>query len=163
MSHDGREVANFILDFCESEHLEITNLSLQKIVYFCHVWSLVQLKRPLVRHQFEAWQFGPVLQYLYRDFKDFDRTEIKARSKKLNPVTGTSEVVDYSFDQETEQLLRNVISFYGRRKAGTLVELTHVEGGPWHEVWNYEGDIKPGMKIENASISDYYSKVRAPF
>ena len=62
MSYDGRAVANFVLDFCDQHQRGITNLSLQKIVYFCHVWSLIEFDRPLVKQRFEAWQYGPVLQ-----------------------------------------------------------------------------------------------------
>jgi len=163
MSLDGRAVANFVLDVCEAEGRKVTNLALQKIVYFCHAWSLAQLGRPLVKHQFEAWQFGPVLQYLYRDFKAFDREPITSRAQKLNPVTGRSEVVSYEFDGETEDLLKRVISFYGRLSPGTLVELSHDKGGPWDTVWNHEGKVNPGMRIEDTLIGDYYAGVRVPF
>ena len=75
-AHDGRAIANFILDYCDSRGSRVTNLALLKLVYFCHVWSLIKLGRPLVRHKFEAWELGPVLPYLYRAFKKFDRAPI---------------------------------------------------------------------------------------
>jgi len=84
MVYDGREIANFILDFCDKKNVRVSNLALQKILYFCHVWSLVKLDRPLIRHQFEAWQFGPVLQYVYREFKDFEKQPITSRAYKLD-------------------------------------------------------------------------------
>ena len=62
MTHDGRAVANFVLDHVDSSGVLVTPLALQKIVYFCHVWSLIELRRPLIRHSFEAWEHGPVLQ-----------------------------------------------------------------------------------------------------
>ena len=70
MTHDGRAVANFVLDHTDRLGASLTNLSLQKLVYFCHVWSLIGLHKPLIRHSFEAWECGPVLQYLYREFKN---------------------------------------------------------------------------------------------
>ena len=76
IGYDGRSIANFVLDFCERNGRTVTNLSLQKIVYFCHVWSLIELGKPLIRHKFEAWEYGPVLPYLYREFKGFDRSPI---------------------------------------------------------------------------------------
>lgn len=163
MSHDGRAIANFVLDMCESEGIPQTNLSLQKIVYFCHAWTLTLLDKPLVKHKFEAWQFGPVLQYLYRDFKDFDREKISSRAMKLDPLTGERVVVKYNLEKETEDLLRKVVGFYAKRRAGTLVEMSHVEGGPWHAVWNHEGKIRPGMAIEDEDIRSYYSKRQVPF
>jgi uncharacterized phage-associated protein len=109
---DGRAVANFVLDFCEARGRHITNLSLQKIVYFCHVWSLIEFKKPLLKHHFEAWQYGPVLQYLYREFRNFDDRPISGRAKKIDPATGKREVVQYGFDADTETLLKRIVDFY---------------------------------------------------
>lgn len=163
MSLDGRAVANFTLDFCDAKGREISNLSLQKIVYFCHVWSLIELRRPLVKHLFEAWQFGPVLQYLYREFKKFEDRPISGRATKSDPSTGAKDIVAYDFDGETEELLQRVVDFYSRLRASDLVALSHAKGGPWDEVWNHRGAANPGMRIEENVIASYYSKVRPPF
>ncbi|MBP2293006.1 Panacea domain-containing protein [Azospirillum rugosum] len=163
MSFDGRAVANFILDFCEQRDREVTNLALQKIVYFCHVWSLVELGRPLVKHQFEAWQYGPVLQYLYREFKAFDRQPIQGRATEIDPDTGRRRIVRYAFDRDTEELLKQTVDFYSRLRAGDLVELSHAKGSPWDEVWNHQGSVNPGMKIGDDRIIAYYSKVPSPY
>ncbi|MEG3619142.1 type II toxin-antitoxin system antitoxin SocA domain-containing protein [Magnetovibrio sp. PR-2] len=163
MSYDGRAIANFVLDYCEDNGHPITNLSLQKIVYFCHVWSLITLGRPLIRHQFEAWKYGPVLQYLYREFKSFDDDIITNRAKQLDPKTGIKQNAVCDFDPVTEELLRDVVKFYSQLSAGQLVDLSHVTGGPWHQVWNHDGDVQPGMKIENKDILEFYSKASAPF
>ncbi len=163
MSADGRAVANFVLDFCESRGRSISNLSLQKIVYFCHVWSLIELQRPLVKQKFEAWQYGPVLQYLYREFRDYEDHPIVGRATRINPYTGTKEVVPYRFDRATEELLDKITDFYSRLRSSDLVALCHVRGGPWEQAWNHRGAVNPGMRIEESSISQYYSKVRPPF
>ena len=132
-------------------------------MYFCHVWSLIELGRPLLKHQFEAWQYGPVLQYLYREFRAFESDPIVGRATGIDPETGEKRTVPYVFDKETEALLRDVVDFYSRLSAADLVRLSHVIGGPWDTVWNHEGRINPGMKIENAVISAYYAKARPPF
>ena len=160
---DGRAVANFVLDFCDARGRIVTNLSLQKIVYFCHVWSLVACGRPLFKHQFEAWQYGPVLQYLYREFKSFDDRPITTRAKRINSTTGGREIVPYGFDTETAALLDRVVDFYSRLRAGDLVALSHVRGGPWDEVWNHGGTVNPGMKIGEDAIRRFYSEARPPF
>lgn len=160
MRHDGRAIANFVLDSCESRGQPVTNLSLQKIIYFCHVWSLIELKEPLVKQAFEAWPHGPVLQYIYRLFKTFEDQPIVGRAKKLNPMTGKEEVVPYVFNAQTAELLNRVVDFYSRMSAIQLRSLSHVERGPWHETWNHGGAVNPGMKIDNDSIREFYSRVR---
>lgn len=161
--YDGRAIANFVLDLSDSQGRSVTNLALQKIVYFCHVWSLIELRRPLIRHKFEAWEFGPVLPYLYREFKNYDRAPIVGRARQIDPTDGKHRVVRYSFDSETESLLRKISAFYCRLRPSDLVELSHAEGGPWHSVWNHGGNVNPGMKIDDAKIVEFYSKAVRPF
>jgi uncharacterized phage-associated protein len=163
MTHDGRMVANFVLDFCEHRGRSVTNLALQKIVYFGHVWSLILLGRPLVRHKFEAWEFGPVLPYLYREFKELDRAAINLRATHLDPMDGRKRVVGYRFEPDTDQLLHEVVDFYSRLGASELVKLSHAKGGPWYTVWHHEGTINPGMQIDDTEIVIFYSKTPPPF
>jgi uncharacterized phage-associated protein len=163
MAHDGRAIANFVLDFCDEKHRQVTNLALQKIVYFCHVWSLIDLGQPLIRHKFEAWELGPVLPYLYREFKRFDRLPIVGRATELEAASGESHVVPYLFDQLTRQLLQEIVDFYSRLRVGDLVELSHVKGGPWHRAWYHQGQINPGMKIDDAKIAEFYARASRPF
>ncbi|GLQ92567.1 Panacea domain-containing protein [Dyella acidisoli] len=158
MSYDGRAVANYILDFCTEKNRRITNLALQKIIYFCHVWTLIELHRPLVKQDFEAWQFGPVLQHVYREFKDFDKHPINRRAIRLDRKTGDLVVVEYDFDAELTALLPRIVDFYSQMGAGDLVEISHVVGGPWDMVWNHAAPINPGMIIDNELILEFYSR-----
>jgi len=163
MSLDGRAVANLVLDICEAEGRRVTNLALQKIVYFCHVWSLIERKRPLIRHKFEAWQYGPVLQYLYREFKAYDDKPIIGRATKIDPLTGKKQIVRYELDRATEELLRRVINFYSRLNAGDLVKLSHAKGGPWDVAWHHQGNVNPGMHIDDRLIKEFYSRAIPPY
>lgn len=160
---DGRAIANFVLDYCDSAKRPVSNLSLQKIVYFCHVWSLTSLGRPLIRRGFEAWQHGPVVQYLYREFKEFDDRPITTRARKIDPFTGKRVIVSYKFDEATTEFLQRVVAFYSQLSAFDLVALTHVQGGPWEAVWYHGGRVNPGMKICDGEIARFYSSIRAPF
>lgn len=161
--YDGRAIANFILDFCDRNGRVVTNLALQKIIYFCHVWSLIELDRPLVRHKFEAWEYGPVLPYLYREFRAYDRHPIEGRATQINTADGKQCVVEYDFDLQTESLLNEIVAFYTKMRASDLVSLSHAEGGPWYKVWNHGGRVNPGMKIDDVEIQAFYSKAVRPF
>lgn len=157
VSVDGRAVANYVLDYCERRGRVVTNLSLQKIIYFCHVWCLIQLGRPLVKHAFEAWEFGPVLPYVYRDFKVFGEKAITSRAQSIDWSSGRKTVVSAEIDDETSLLLDKVIDFYSQLRASDLVSMSHVKEGPWDKVWCHKGKANPGMKIDNESIRSFYS------
>jgi len=161
--HDGRAIANLVLDHADRAGWPVTNLKLQKLVYFCHVWSLIDLGRPLVRHSFEAWEHGPVLQYLYQEFKAYGAGPITGRASQLDPRTGSRVTANCQLDDRTRELLERVLNFYGRVATALLVDLTHVEGGPWHKVWHHTSSVQPGMKIDDQEIRRFYSRLPVPF
>ena len=162
MTHDGRAIANFVLDQADKAGVAVSPMALQKIVYFCHVWALIELGQPLVRHSFEAWEHGPVLQYLYREFKRFGAGAVRGRAQRVNRVTGTAEVVTYEFDATTLDLLTRVVAIYGRLSAAVLRDLAHAPGGPWDKVWHHGGKINPGMRIDNRELERFYSRIPLP-
>ena len=49
---EGREVANYVLDYSENNEIILTNLGLQKITFFCHIWFLVSTNKPLIKQNF---------------------------------------------------------------------------------------------------------------
>jgi len=163
MSYDGRAIANYILDVCSELDRPVTNLALQKITFFCHAWCLAQLRRPLIRHEFEAWEYGPVLQYLYHDFSKHGSGPITSRATGINPETGCKEIVQADLDQDVRQLLDEVVAFYSRRSPSELVRLSHVSDGPWFKVWNHRAGLNPGMRIKNADIESYFVTRAVPF
>lgn len=153
---DGRAVANYVLDYADNKGRQISNLALQKILYFCHVWTLIELNRPLIRQEFEAWEFGPVLQYVYREFKQAEDRAIVTRAKRLDPSTGVFVEAECVLPDDIKGLLDRVLELYTQLSASQLVKLSHVENGPWHSVWNHEGNINPGMRISNEQIVQFY-------
>lgn len=159
MTYDGRAISNFILDFAASEGMELSNLALQKVLFFCHAGNLVENGRPLVKHEFEAWQHGPVLQYIYSQFKDFEKLPIRGRAMAMNAMTGEKEVAHADIDESTANLIKKTVRFYGKLEPWDLVDLSHAKDGPWYRVWNHSGRVNPGMKIPNDLIVSFYSKL----
>ena len=89
--------------------------------------------------------------------KNFDRAPVTTRATRINPLDGSSRIVEYDFDSQTAALLQEIVEFYSRMRAGDLTRLSHVVGGPWDQVWNHAATVKPGMKIEDVQIASFYS------
>lgn len=156
-TYDGRAIANFVLDRCDAAQRDLTHVALQKIVYFCHAITLKALGRPLVREQFEAWQYGPVLPYVFQEFKDCGASPIRKRATRLDKETGRREIAKAELDSELESLLTDVVHAYGGLDAFALVQMSHAVDGPWYQVWNDKA-LRPGMKISNDTIKEHFSK-----
>lgn len=161
--NDGRAIANLVLDLADEAGTPISNLALQKILFFCHGWTMAKLGEPLIKQEFEAWQYGPVLAHVYREFKGFDRAPITGRARRLDPSIGIYVEARADVSVEVFELVRKVVAFYGALRPGTLVELSHAQDGPWAAVWNHEGEINPGMRIESEEVKAYFHRVTAPF
>ena len=71
--YDPRAVANLLLDTADEFGVDVTNLALQKLLYFAHGHFLKQIGQPLVQGAFEAWNNGPVHPAIYHAFKGAGR------------------------------------------------------------------------------------------
>ncbi|MDF2371636.1 MAG: DUF4065 domain-containing protein [Rhizobiaceae bacterium] len=158
MANDVRGVANFVLDVAEADQMTLSNLHINKIVYFLHADYLVAHSRALVSAKIEAWTHGPVFRELYREFKVFGDGPITARAKIVNPHTGEKEIARCNFDPEETKLLEELAKKYVSMKPSALVAQSHIDGGPWDQTWNHEGETNASMRISDELIRRWYGR-----
>jgi uncharacterized phage-associated protein len=156
MAYDVREIANFVLDFAERRGRPITNIDINKIVYFLHGWFLAKHNSPLVSAKIEAWDYGPVFRELYSEFKNHGHEPINSRAKRRSPITAQLEICVPSLDERDASFIEPLIENYLRLSTFKLVELSHAAGGPWDQVYNHDGDSNPGMRISDELIRAYF-------
>jgi uncharacterized phage-associated protein len=158
MSHDVRSIANFVLDLAERDERDVSNLVINKVVFFLHAHYLVYYDKPLVSAKIEAWDLGPVFRELYREFKEYDKRPIKKRARRLNPESGCYEICRYTLDSDEKAFLESVAKKYVRLTPSALVALSHEKGGPWDQVWNHATLTNASMSITDDVIRNWYAK-----
>lgn len=171
MAFTADAVANRILQIAESSGHRLTNMELQKHVFFAHAWHLGidGTGVPLISEPIEAWKYGPVIRTVWREFHDYGKQPIdrRARAKELRYVTGRVEEYEPSLEDEApgsgialgyaEQLISWVWQRYSVYDGIELSALTHAEGEPWRIVRDqYKGNIPLGLHIPNALIRDRF-------
>jgi uncharacterized phage-associated protein len=156
MSYDVREIANLVLDFGEQAGIEMTNITINKIVFFLHAWYLVKTGNPLISAKIEAWSYGPVFRELYSEFKRFGKDPITIRATRRNPETAEKELCVAQLSEQDAGFLEELMRRYAPLSASKLIELSHVAGGPWDQVYNYAGPSNPGMHISDDLIREYF-------
>ena len=119
-AYDPRGIANLMLDQAEARGIRISNLALQKLLYFAHGIYLTQNKRPLVSGYFEAWKHWPVHPAVYRAFKGAGADAITRRAVARDPLTGAERDLPPPNDQEVQELITDVIRKYGKLSPGRL-------------------------------------------
>lgn len=159
--YDVRDVANFVLDVADDREIAITNLSLQKLLYFIHGWFYSIYEEPLIKNKFEAWQYGPVQRVLYDQFKVFrDRPIRNVRTTYINPEDGQNIYKPYGIGESHQETIKQVLDKYASYSAIQLVEKSHKEDSPWEFVWKQaEEAIYPGMKIPDALILEHFKSL----
>lgn len=119
----------------------VTHLKLQKLVYYAQAWSLALLGRPLFSEDLRAWAHGPVALSVWDEFKEHGWEALPAPDEMPR------------FDEETTELLRDVLRSYGEHSAKKLEDLTHAEE-PWLRA---RGGLPPEAK-SNAVIPKEHMK-----
>lgn len=159
--YDVRDVSNFILDMADRRNISITNLSLQKLLYFIHGWFYALYDEPLVKNKFEAWQYGPVQRVIYDQFKVCrDRPIRDLRATHIDPETGDNVYREPELKADHASVIEQVLEKYAKFSAGQLVSQSHVEDGPWEYVWRQAEDVVyPGMKIPDSIILEHFKRL----
>ena len=152
MGYDARAVTNALLDIADSENIELDNLAINKILFFCHSDSLIERQHGLIELTFEAWKYGPVLPVIYHQFKKHGSKKITSRATKLCRSTGNDIEVTYTEICESLPFLEVCLKRYGTLSSSALVSLSHLPGEPWDLVWNSRISNHHGMKISDELI-----------
>jgi len=155
--HDARGVANYFLDRAKQRGIEVTVMTLLKVLYFAHGWYLAKHGRPLLAQPFAAWQHGPVNRVVYEQLKRWGAKPVQQPLKVFDAgVCGYVDAVA-SLDDETARFLGNIFDYYARFHAFKLSDLTHERGSPWDVIWQAaESRAVPGMLIPDSLIIEWF-------
>lgn len=156
---DARAVSNWLLDWCDQNGFQISNLALQKILFFLHGSWLSRLRKPLVSDPFQAWDYGPVVRVAYDCFKHNGDNPIHDRAFIFDFFDHKREIARTTFSEFEKDQLSGLADRFARMPASALVELSHAPGGPWDLVWH--GHVQaPNMVIDNCLILNHFSDSR---
>lgn len=135
-------VAKYIINYCYSKKLPISNLKLQKLLYFVQAQFLVKKDYPCFPEEIEAWDFGPVVPEIYRIYKKYGSSNLpKSQDFILESVSENDRI-----------LINSIIDKCALYSATQLVTITHNQT-PWLRAYQpYQSNI-----ITKQSIKDYFS------
>ena len=130
----------FLANVNEDYGDNISNLKLQKLVYYAQGFHLALYDKLLFSEPIEAWTHGPVVPALYRKYKDFGAGAI--------PIP---QDMDFSiYDERTKELLDDIFNVFGQFSAWKLRNMTHTEP-PWKDASNCSDNL-----ISHESMKEYF-------
>lgn len=138
------DVAKYFLQKANNDGDLITNLKIQKLLFYAQAWHLVNFNVPLFKEEIEAWNLGPVIREVYDAFRVYGATPIKYEE------TGRETEV---FTDEQKNYLDEFYDIFSKFSAHELVNMSHSEP-PWKE------GVKAWHKvISPESMKKYYSSL----
>lgn len=154
LNYSIRGLANWVLDYAEEIGAPVTNMALNKLLYFAYEATLLNSKRVLTNAKIEAWEHGPVFREIYQAFKSFGDRPITSRASFFCVATMSPEITRPNLDPSIAAELKTALAPYMRLSASRLREISHRIDGPWFKVWWYRGTANPGMEITPRLILD---------
>lgn len=164
MTWDPRSVCNLILDEADRQKRPISNLALQKLLYFAHGAFLVGTRgAPLVTGYFEAWQHGPVHPAAYLAFKVAGKKSITFRATRRDLVARVNLPIENPTDPRVVDYVCRIVSGYGGMSPSQLVNISHAKNGPWWVVADKaRTGIAFGMRIQDDVILERFKHHKVP-
>lgn len=157
----------YIVVYFNSKGEPITNLKLQKLLYYCQGWTMAFFKgKDIFEAAPEAWVHGPVYYEAYQSFKngyqpiDLDPNLFKdLKGFKYDHLENPDELlkVVQSNIKDTEHfdLIDEVIEKYGSINAFKLELMTHREK-PWVEARKGLSPTEISRKEINLDLMEQY-------
>lgn len=147
-----RQLANWILDYADGLNIELSNMGLNKILFFAYEHSLIKYDRKLTNAKIEAWDHGPVFREVYRSFKQFGNRSITDRASVYDPVSDSLKIANTDIHKRDQEIIAEAIKDLIHLPAFVLRELSHSNNGAWARVWYHTEKSNPGMEISDEII-----------
>lgn len=143
MSYNALSVAKYVIARCNDQGYTISNLKLQKIMYFIQAQFLVATGEKCFPEVIEAWDFGPVVPVVYHRYKAYGSASI--------PYVGENYICP--FTSRDRKMVDSMIEKCGKYSAATLVDITHRQT-PWKKAY------RPyyNAEITSESIKDFFGR-----
>lgn len=121
-------IADCFIAFSNCTGNLISNLKLQKLVYYVQAWHLAAFNEAVFEEDFQAWIHGPVLVPLYEQYKSYQWRPIVREDLTEHSIMHLKSL----FSENLNIIMDDVVDAYFPMEAYALEQSTHAEM-PWRE------------------------------
>ena len=143
----AQNIAHYVLHLFQQSGESITNLKLQKLLYYIQGWHLGLYHESIFDEDFEAWIHGPVVPSVFQEFK----------ANKWWPILEEANCTSLG-NKAIEKHIDDVLEVFGACNAYELELMSHREM-PWIKARNgIDPTAQSNAIITKASMEDFFSK-----
>lgn len=157
MSYDVLDVCKYIIDYSNKKDYGISNLKLQKMLYFVQAYFLIVTDQQCFKEKIIAWDFGPVVSEAYKKYKQFGSGDIPTTSFIVDVDEDNiwnSRILEYDDDVITrtdKHMIEAVVDKFSDYSATDLVAITHRQA-PWKNAYQQGKNTE----ISPKAIKEYF-------
>lgn len=152
------DICRYVINYSNDKDYDISNLKLQKLLYFIQAYFLINKNEACFNETIEAWDFGPVVPEAYSEYKQYGGGNIPPISSYIEFDTDDIWDVhrvkynDNIISNTDKEMINDVVDKFAEYTATDLVSLTHRQA-PWNNAY------EPYMnnEITKNSIKEYFS------
>jgi len=155
-------VCSFLINRGIEEDNPITNISLQKLLYLAQGLHLSETELKLFHNKIYAWEYGPVVRDVYHYFKYFGKNPIDdfyEMDSILPPKITDNNFALLESDISSGEIdfLYSIWNSFKEYKPFELVQLTHMKGSPWYNIYQKYDKAPPrNIEITSDAMKDYF-------
>lgn len=143
------DVVNYLLKHFNADKYKITNMKINKLLYYIQGHYIAKYNKPLFLEPIEAWMFGPVIPHIYGEFFNFVNNPIP-NNYICEGKTGNE------INQETQEFIKKTLNNYINLSSYNLSVNTHNEQ-PWKITYNPRKKWKNNI-ITHQLLKEFFAK-----
>ena len=139
MCYSAIAIANYFIQKALDRGEGITNLRLQKVIYFAHATYYSSKHKRLFDDPVAAWPLGPVVPNVYYAVKAQGGSLVTDLIPIFVPKEGICVPLVREDDKETLAHLDAISRIFNGVETGKIVALSHQPGGAWYKTLEDKG------------------------
>lgn len=116
---DVKELAIGIISYCNNNDIKISNLKLQKILYYIQGYAIKKTHEPAFDTEIHSWQYGPAIKEVYFEYNQFCGKDIVLKYDKKDGFFKEKNTIN--------NIVLKVLGSCKNRSSFELVEMTRKE------------------------------------
>lgn len=127
---EAMDLAKYIVNKCINDDYPISNLQLQKILYYIQK-DFLDRDEKAFDDSIEAWQFGPVVPEVYYHYCGYGAMPIS-----MSFGEDYDEYLNELENKEDVEKINKIVEEKRKLDPWTMVAETHKKGGAWDKTYN---------------------------
>jgi uncharacterized phage-associated protein len=157
INHDREKLCQAIVFFAENTQ-KLGKTKLFKLLYFLDFEHFKLRGRSVTGMDYFAWPKGPVPKALFEEFehpaKDLSAcaqfSKIPTHRGGMNKVTALKTFDARVFSKRELSIMKSLAERYRGATADEMIEVTHLENRPWHQIYEVSGRRQAKIPYELA-------------